>query len=556
MRKPRWIAATVMPLALALTIAGCGGGSEDNGSSGNTGGSTGTSDPDGALSAFGTEPENPLIPGNTTESGGSKVIRALFTGLTRYDPVTGESKNAVAEKIDTTDSKVYTVKLKAGWKFHDGTPVKAKNFVDAWNFTAASPNGQQGASFFEQVQGYKDVHTEDPDGTAGPQKAPEPTSKEMSGLKVVDDTTFEVTLNAPFAVFPLKLGYNPFFPLPDSFFTDQKAFEAKPIGNGPFKFVSRKPNAEIALTRNDDYAGDDKAKFKDLTFKIFESNEAAYTAIVGGDLDFLDTIPPTGIAGGKYKQDLEGRNGSTPYMGNQTLTFPYYDPTYTNADLRKALSLAINRQEIVDKIFDGTRIPADGWVNPAVPGYAKGQCGDLCTYNPDKAKEYLAKSGFKGAVKLSTNADGGHKDWMTATCNSIKNALGIECTYEPIPTFAETRQKINARQMNAIFRTGWIADYPSIENFLNQLYRTGASSNDGEYSNPKLDEILGRADSAPSVDEANKLYQEGERILAEDFPVIPLWNQTAQYGWSERIDNARLSSLRELDLTNVTVKKK
>ncbi|GAA2970627.1 peptide ABC transporter substrate-binding protein [Actinokineospora diospyrosa] len=556
MRKPRWIAASVMPLALALTIAGCGGGSEDSGSNGNTGGSTGASDPDGALSAFGTEPENPLIPGNTTESGGSKVIRSLFTGLTRYDPVTGESKNAVAEKIDTTDSKVYTIKLKSGWKFHDGTPVKAKNFVDAWNFTAASPNGQQGASFFEQVQGYKDVHTEDPDGTAGPQKAPEPTAKEMSGLKVVDDSTFEVTLNAPFAVFPLKLGYNPFFPLPDSFFSDQKAFEAKPVGNGPFKFVSRKPNAEIVLTRNDDYAGDDKPKFKDLTFKIFESNEAAYTAIVGGDLDFLDTIPPTGIAGGKYKQDLEGRNGSTPYMGNQTLTFPYYDPTYANVDLRKALSLAINRQEIVDKIFDGTRIPADGWVNPAVPGYAKGQCGDLCTYNPEKAKEYLAKSGFKGTVKFSTNADGGHKDWMTATCNSIKNALGIECLYEPIPTFAETRQKINARQMNAIFRTGWIADYPSIENFLNQLYRTGASSNDGEYSNPKLDEILGRADSAPSVDEANKLYQEGERILAEDFPVIPLWNQTAQYGWSERLDGARLTSLRELDLTNVTVKKK
>ncbi|RLK54471.1 peptide ABC transporter substrate-binding protein [Actinokineospora cianjurensis] len=556
MRKPRWIAASVMPLALALTIAGCGGGSEDTGSGGTTGGNTGAADADGALSAFGTEPENPLVPGNTTESGGSKVIRALFVGLTRYDPVTGESKNAVAKEIATTDSKSYKITLNSGWKFHDGTPVKAKNFVDAWNYTAYSPNGQQGASFFEQVQGYKDVHTEDPDGTAGPQKAPEPTAKEMSGLKVVDDSTFEVNLNAPFAVFPLKLGYNPFFPLPDSFFADQKAFEAKPVGNGPFKFVSRKPNAEIVLTRNDDYAGDDKAKFKDLTFKIFESNEAAYTAIVGGDLDFLDTIPPTGIAGGKYKQDLEGRNGSTPYMGNQTLTFPYYDPTYTNADLRKALSLAINRQEIVDKIFDGTRIPADGWVNPAVPGYAKGQCGDLCTYNPEKAKEYLAKSGFKGTVKLSTNADGGHKDWMTATCNSIKNALGIECLYEPIPTFAETRQKINARQMSAIFRTGWIADYPSIENFLNQLYRTGASSNDGEYTSPKLDGILARADSAPSVDEANKLYQEGERVLAEDFPVIPLWNQTAQYGWSERLDNARLSSLRELDLTSVTVKKK
>ncbi|MBC6450303.1 ABC transporter substrate-binding protein [Actinokineospora sp. HBU206404] len=552
MRKPRWIAASVMPLALALTIAGCGGGS-DNGGGGDTG-AGGNSNPDGKLSAFATEPENPLVPGNTNESGGSKVVRALWTGLTEYDAVTGESKNAHADKIETTDSKVYKVTLKPGWKFHDGTDVKAKNYVDAWNWTAYSPNGTQGASFFEQVDGYKDVHTSDPDGT-GPQTAPTPTTKEMKGLKVIDDTTFEITLSAPFSVFPLKLGYNPFYPMPDSFFADPKAFEAKPVGNGPFKFVSRTPNADITLTRYDEYQGAGKAKFKDLVFKIFESNEAAYTATVSGELDFLDTVPSSGLAGGKYKTDMPDRNGSTPYMGNQTLTFPLYDPKYASPDLRKAISLAINRQEIVDKIFEGTRLPADGWVNPAVPGYAKGQCGELCTFNPEKAKEYLAKSGFTGSIDLVTNADGGHKEWMTATCNSIKNALGIECTYSPIPTFAETRQQINAKAMKSIFRAGWIADYPSIENFLNQIYRTDASANDSGYSSKKVDDLLVKADAAPSVEEANKLYQEAERVLAEDMPVIPLWNQTAQYAWSEKIDNVRLSSLRELDLTTVTVKK-
>ncbi|SDD02902.1 peptide ABC transporter substrate-binding protein [Actinokineospora iranica] len=548
MRKPRWIAASVMPLALALTIAGCGGGNEDGGSGGGAGSG------DGALSVFGTEPENPLEPGNTNEAGGSKVVRALFTGLYRYDAVTGKPIEAMVEKLETTDSKVFTIKIKSGWKFHDGTDVKAKNFVDAWNYTAYSPNGQQNGSFFEQVQGYKDVHTDDPDGTAGPQKAPEPTAKEMSGLKVVDDTTFEVTLSAPFAVFPLKLGYNPFMPLPDSFFADPKTWEANPVGNGPFQFVSRQPNSHITLTRFDGYKGDDAPKFKDLTFKIFQTNEAAYTAVVSGELDFLDTVPPSGLAGGKYKQDLEGRNNSVPYMGNQTLTVPSYDPTYQSTDLRKAISMSINRQEIIDKIFDGTRIPADGWVNPAVPGYAKDQCGEVCTFNPTKAKEYLAKSGFTGSISLKTNADGGHKDWMTAVCNNVINTLGIGCTYDPIPTFAETRQQINSRQIRGLFRSGWIADYPSIENFINQLYRTGASANDGEYSNPKFDELAARADASLSVDEANKLYQEAERLLAEDMPVIPLWNQTSQYGWSERLDNVRLTTLRELDLSTVTVK--
>ncbi|WP_424184267.1 peptide ABC transporter substrate-binding protein [Actinokineospora sp. G85] len=534
-----------MSLALALTIAGCGGGGgDDSGAAANA---------DGALSIFGTEPENPLIPGATTEAGGGKIIKAMWTGLTSYDPVTSESKNAMAESIDTDDSKVYKVKIKQGWKFHDGTEVKAKNFVDAWNFTAYSPNGQQAASFFEQVQGYKDVNTADPDGPDGPQKAPEPAAKEMSGLKVVDDYNFEITLYEPFAVFPLKFGYNPFFPLPDSFFTDQAAFEKTPIGNGPFKFVSRQPNANVVLQRFEDYKGDDKPKFKDLTVKIYETNEAGYAAVVAGDLDFLDTVPPSALVGAKYQGDLPDRNGSIPYMGNQVITFPLYDPQYQNPDLRKAISLAIDRQEISNKIFEGTRLPADGWVNPAVPGYVKGQCGDLCEFNPTKAKEYLAKSGFTGKISLSTNADGGHKEWMTAVCNSVKNAIGVECTYDPIPTFSETRQKINAKQMTAIFRAGWIADYPSIENFLNQLYRTNASSNDGGYSNPKMDETLARADAAPTVEEADKLYQEAELYLREDMPAIPLWNQTAQYGWSERLGNVRMSAERELDLSTVTV---
>ncbi|WP_026316360.1 peptide ABC transporter substrate-binding protein [Actinokineospora enzanensis] len=551
MRRPRWIAVSVLPVALALTIAGCGASGDSGGDAG-----SGSVDPNGALSAFDTEPQHPLVPGNTVETGGGKVVRALFTGLTRYDPLTAESTNAVADKIETTDSKVYTITLKHGWKFHDGTEVKAKNFVDAWNYTAYSPNGQLAASFFEQVQGYEDVHTSDPDGKDGPQQAPTPVAKEMSGLKVLDDYSFQVTLSSPFSVFAIKLGYSAFFPLPDSFFADPKAFESKPIGNGPFSFVSRKPGTEIKLTRFDGYSGQDKPKFKDLTFKMFQTNEAAYTAVVSGSLDFLDKIPPTGIAGGQYKKDLDKRNGSLPYMGNQALMFPLYDPTYQNVDLRKAISMAINRDEIVNKIFEGTRVAADGWVNPAVPGYAKGQCGEICTFNPAKAKESLDKSGYHGPITLIANADGGHKEWMTAACNSIKNTLGLDCTYQPIPTFGETRTLIDDRKMTGLFRASWIADYPSIENFLSQLYRTNASSNDSTYSSPKFDGLMDQADAAPTVEQANKLYQQAEQVLRDDLPTIPLWNETAQFGWSQRLGDVRLNTQKELDLTTVTVKKK
>jgi len=554
MRRPRWIAASVMPLAVALAVAGCG--SSDTGSGSSSGSSTGDEgDTNAAISIFGTEPENPLVPSNTTETGGGKILDAMFTGLTILDGTTNESKNAVAKSIDTTDSKVFKVTLNEGWKFHDGTDVKAKNFVDAWNFASYSPNAQQSASFFEQVEGYKDVHTEDPDGTDGPQQAPEPTAKTMSGLKVDGDYAFTITLYDPFSVFPLKLSYSAFYPLPDAFFTDQKAFEANPVGNGPFKFVSRTPNTDVKLTRFDDYKGPDKAHVKDVTIKIYDSSEAGYQATVSGDLDFIDTVPPSALAGDKWKTDLADRSASTEYLGHQHLAFPLYDPQYKNADLRRAISMAINRQEIIDKIFAGTKVVADGWTNPKVPGYIKGQCKEACSYNPEKAKEALAKSGFTGKIELTTNADGGHKEWMEATCNSIKNAIGLECSYAPIPTFAETRQKINAKQMTQIYRSGWVADYPSIENFLSPLLRTGGSSNDGEYSNPAFDAKLTEADKAPSVDEANKLYQEAERMLEADMPTIPLWFQTAQYGWTDRLDKVKLTAFRELDLSQVIVKK-
>src|SRR3954471_2876222 len=136
MRRPRWTAA-VIPLSIALVVAGCGGGgggdeSGDNGA--------GKGDPqkneNTEITVFGTEPERPLVPGDTNESGGSKIIDALFTGLMDYDPVSGQPKLANAESFELTKPNEYTIKLKKDWKFHDGTPVQAHNYVDAWNYTA------------------------------------------------------------------------------------------------------------------------------------------------------------------------------------------------------------------------------------------------------------------------------------------------------------------------------------------------------------------------------------------------------------------------------------
>ena len=155
------------------------------------------------------------MPGNTTEDQGNQVLSSLWTGLVRYDDKGGVAYTGVADTITSDDSTTWTVTLKDGWTFHDGTPVTAGSFVDAWNYTAYSPNAQAAAYFFANIAGYDALQA--PTDDAG-EPTGEPTATEMTGLKVVDDGPFTVTLNAPFAQWPVTVGYSAFYPLPKSFF--------------------------------------------------------------------------------------------------------------------------------------------------------------------------------------------------------------------------------------------------------------------------------------------------------------------------------------------------
>ncbi|MGP4019765.1 peptide ABC transporter substrate-binding protein [Saccharopolyspora sp. 5N708] len=540
MRKRRLVAWVAAPLVVGLLASACGGG----GGSGDAG--------DGIISVNSTEPENPLVPSNTTETGGGNVIDAMFTGLVGYDENTSEPYNEVADSINTTDNRVFTIKLKPGWTFHDGSPVTANSFVRAWNFAAYAPNGQSTASFFEHIQGYNDVSPADPDGENGPATAPQPTAQEMSGLKAVDDQTIEVTLGAPFATFPVMLGYTAFMPLPESFFQDQKAFEAHPIGNGPFKFDSRQPNAFIKLVRNDQYAGKNKPSINGVEFRIYNSLETAYQDLVSGNLDFIDQLPPSAMVGDKWKTDLQDRGSTKAILSNNALQVPLYDPKYQDPRVRQAISMAIDRKQITDTVFAGTYEPATGWVpTGAVPDYQAGACGEFCEFNPQRAKQLLAETGFRGPITIDSNADGGHKEWIEAVCGQLKNNLGVDCVFNPIPTFAEFLKLHDENGHTGPFRFGWLGDYPAAETFLGKVYRTGASSNYMRYSSPEFDAAMDRADQAPDVAAGNQLYFEAEKILARDMPSIPLWNQKASVGWSDRLEGATVTFDRQLNIETV-----
>ena len=189
MRRTRVAPIVALGAAATLMLAACGGGGGET--SPDTGGG-GAAAAGGSYSvAINSDPENPLIPGNTAESEGNQILKALFTPLVNYNLETTEVEyTAVAESIESEDNTTWTVTLKPGWTFHDGTPVTSQSFVDAWNYTANVANAQETSYFFSNIAGY--------DG--------ENPVEAMSGLAVVDDTTFTVTLAEAFSQFPLTVG--------------------------------------------------------------------------------------------------------------------------------------------------------------------------------------------------------------------------------------------------------------------------------------------------------------------------------------------------------------
>ncbi|MFJ3900882.1 ABC transporter substrate-binding protein [Streptomyces sp. NPDC090025] len=521
----KWAA---LATAVALAATACGGGGDSGG-----GGA------DGVVTSSWGDPQNPLEPSNTNEVQGGKVLSMIFRGLKQYDPKTGEAKDMMAEKIETSDSTNFTITLKDGWTFSNGEKVTAQSYVDAWNYGAHLKNNQKNAYFFGYIEGYDKVHPEKGDATAAT----------MSGLKVVDEKTFTVKLTQKFSTFPDTLGYAAFSPLPKAFYSDHAGWLSKPVGNGPYTVDSYSKGSQMILKRWDTYAGPDKAQNGGITLKVYTDNNTAYTDLTAGNLDLVDDVPASQLK--NVSADLGDRYINTPAGIIQTLAWPFYNPEFNKPGqekLRKGLSMAIDRQQITDTIFQKTRTPAKDWTSPVLgaDGGYKEICGDACEYNPTEAKKLVAEGGGipGGTLKISYNADtGSHKEWVDAVCNSINRALGNNnaCVGNPVGTFADYRNQVTAQKLAGPFRAGWQMDYPLIQNFLQPLYYTNASSNDGKYTSPEFDKLVNQANAESDTKKAVELFQQAEGVLRDDMGAIPLWYQNGSAGYSDRVENVTLN---------------
>ncbi|MEU9132446.1 ABC transporter substrate-binding protein [Kitasatospora sp. NPDC048540] len=535
--KPARRRAALAALALltAAALPGCARRTDDPGDF--------PAVPGGTYSVALTEPDH-LTPGRTTSSYAIQVLQGLFDTPVTLDPRDGHPLPLAAESVSSEDQRVWTLRLRPDARFHDGEPVTAGSFAAAWDAAAYGPNGWEANAYFAQIDGYPDLN---------PTDGRTPATRHLSGLKVLDDTTLQVTLAAPFSQFPMLLAFPAFAPLPAAAFTDPDGFDRHPVGNGPFAMDGDwRHNQRIDLRRADGYTGPRPPMADAVHFRIFTSKDTAFTELRAGHVDFVTNVP---AARAYEARRTFGRRYSVRPSGTMDyLGLPLADPRYRNPDVRRALSMAIDRAGITRAIYNEVFTPADSLVAAMIPGHRAGACGETCTYRPAEARELLDRAGgFTGSVELYfANSDPTYEQWMTAVANELRQNLGIRSVVFRKMSGADLGPILNGHKATGPYRQNWVIDYPSVQNYLAGLFGPG---NRMGWHNPAFDDLLARGNAAPTGQESIAYYHRAEDLALTDLPLIPLWNWQDQTAWSTKVGNVVLDPyVGGLHLDRVTVR--
>ncbi|TCD54040.1 ABC transporter substrate-binding protein [Alloscardovia theropitheci] len=530
-RIKKWaIAGIAGTLAFALAACGSTASNSNNGV-----------DKDAVITVNSVEPTGELLPGNVSDTASWKIATQLFDGLVTFTNK-GELVMDEAESITPNDdASVYTIKLKDGLKFSNGEAITANTYARAWSYAANVTNAQVGASIFSTIKGYDDLQVEGVDPNA-----------QLSGLRVVDDKTLEVTLNAPDSSFSYKVGDVAFLPIPSVAYDDIHGFGKNPtVSNGPYVLQEWNVNKDIKLKKNDQYSGVRTPKNAGIDYVVYDSLDTAYSDLQSGNLDVLDAIPTSALS--TFKNDSSIQAFSDSSSAFKSITIPQNLEHFSGEEgalRRQAISYAIDRENVIDKILSGAATPATDFLAPVIAGYSKTLSGnDVLKYDAQKAKQLWeqanAISPWSGTFTIAYNADGPYKAWVDAVANSISNSLGIEAQGNEYATNSEFSSAVNKRQINGAFRSGLQSDYPHPEGYLFQAYDSasadGKGLNNGDYKSSEFDGFMDQAASETNLDDAIKTYQQSEELLLKDLPVIPLWYDNVSAGATQKMKTVKFN---------------
>lgn len=497
-----------------------------------------------SLVLLGYDPDPIDLDPATQTSSADDYTGALFAGLVRLTPDLQIVPDLAESWTISPDGTIYTFNLRPGIRFQDGKPINAADFKYSWE-RAADPetDSPTAKTYLGDILGVKEK-------LAG-------EAEEISGVKIIDERTLEVTLDASKAYFLAKLSY------PTSFVVDQANVESDPDewmfdpnASGPYSIQSIEPESRIIFERNENYYAPASIRYViyqlyrvGSRLSLFSSGEVDILAISAEDAELVQAADHP-----QHENLVSGVALCTSVIQlNNSL------PPFDDANVRKAFALSVDRQRIIDVIAEGYAEPGYTVLPPAMPGFSQDLESEWMqsgAFNPTIAQAALAASAYAGSMPEIRMVEGGFGESDDPFTNLLlsmwQETLGVQVKVEYVDPMDLTRAAKAAD--GHIVSYGWCADYPDPENFLDVLFHTGSDFNVANYSNPQADSLLEQARTELDPHARIALYQQVERLLLRDYATIPLQISQSYVLVSSRIQGYIFSGLgaRSLDSLSLT----
>jgi oligopeptide transport system substrate-binding protein len=481
-----------------------------------------------------------LDPALAGDSNSNIFVNLIFSGLVRLDDDLQPAPDIAESWQISADGLVYTFYLRQDVTFADGRPVTVEDFVYSWQRAASPATGSQtAATYLGDIVGVDEV-------LAG-------QAQEISGLRIIDAYTLQVTIGQPLSYFLSKLAYVTSFVVDREEVASGGDWWRSPNGTGLFKLTEWLENLYIVLERNELYYGQATALH----------NVVFYLPGQGPAMDLYERglidVSPVNTSYIEKARDESGPfyQGLTVilelsfyYLGFNTAEAPFDDP-----DIRRAFSLALDRDKLVSLVFKDTVEPAVGIIPTGMPGFDETLTGT--DFDVALALELIAGSSYGDVanlppITLTTSGSGGLiAQELEAIVSQWRENLGVEVTIRQIEPerFLYSLQE----ERDELFYTGWIADYPHPQNFLEVLFYSGADHNYGDYSNLEVDALLEMAAVTADMELSLELYRQAEEKLLEDFACWPGWFRQNYILVRSYVQGFSVSPLGQPILTDVTI---
>jgi oligopeptide transport system substrate-binding protein len=551
--KTLWLLLAMLVASLALVAAGCGGDDDEGDDAAGTGA---TQEEEGGGEAaeqvitvnWGTEPPS-LDPGLASDTTSSNILQNIMDPLVKLD----EDLNPVANLAESwevsEDGKTVTITLREDGAWTNGDPVTAEDYEWSWKRTISPELAADYAYQFYGIQGAQEYNGCESNCAA---------MADEVGVNAVDDRTLEITLTTSQPWFIQQLAHHSFLavhrPTVEQF-KDKWTEAANIVTNGPFQLESWQHNSRIDLVKWDEWRGAADVKLTRVNGRMITDGTTAIQAFEAGEIDANLQPPPT--------EEIPRLKETEDYQQYPALGTYYYGFNVENipdVNQRRAMSLAIDRQSIIDNVAQADQIPASGFTPQGMPGFE--ELTPDSTWMPEtadleQAQELMSQvQNPNKDITLLLNDSPGHREIAVAVQAAWKE-LGLNVTIKT-QEWAQFLEFIGPPPDKSVdvFRLGWIGDYVDAMNFL-ELWTSDSGNNSTNFKNEEYDGLVEEARATPDNAERYAIYGQLEDILhGEDgqMPVMPIyWYTYVQLERPSIQDTLNLNLLDQLDLTQVVV---